>query len=128
MADENKLYDTVKECIPLMEHYEQQGYNKTAWWDAVAGRMLPDVLVTGNACRHRWNLIRKRAEKEPKKDYSKQWEVVEQRVEEYEQSLIEEVRGGISDILRMVRRVEDRTAAMYYELTGKTGPTLEEKE
>lgn len=59
--DDIGLYVAIDDVSALMEHYDRQGYSKSAWWDSVAGRLHHlregKVRVTGSACRARWQRL-----------------------------------------------------------------------
>jgi hypothetical protein len=92
--DDASLLKAIDECAPIFEHFKQQGatYSDGNAWDAVAGRMLPDVCVTGAACRRRLEVIRQENERDG-------WKETIERVEAYERDLAETTFDGVAEIL-----------------------------
>lgn len=93
--DEQKLMEAIKDCEPLFDHYKNQGvsYSEMNAWDAIAGRLLPDICVTGAACRKRFDQIKSR------ETTGNGWEDVVTRVAEYERDLAETTFDGVSELL-----------------------------
>jgi hypothetical protein len=95
--DDVALEAAINLLLPLMAHFrEAANRNESNWWDAVAGRLAPGLLVTGGACRCRWAKIREnRAADEAKKaervavTEPDAWAAAAERIEEYERSLSE---------------------------------------
>ena len=67
-SDDELLKKAIDDCKPIFEHFESQNkaYTKLNAWDAVAGRLLPNICVTGAACKRRWEILQ-----EQKKDKCK---------------------------------------------------------
>lgn len=97
-VDEDKLADAIKQCAGLNEHYEQVGATKSAWWDTVAGRLAPEILITGNACSKRWQLMQRR--NKPDK-----WEECAKLVDSSEQELSEAIYDKVDRIDRRIARL-----------------------
>ena len=59
----NALRKAIVDCAPLFERHHQKPkvFKKTSIWDAVAGRMLPDYTVSGEACRKQHERMKKEA-------------------------------------------------------------------
>ena len=92
---ENKLMKAVEDCRPLFEHYDKQSsvYTKLNAWDAIAGRMLPDVVVTGAACKRRFEKLMASHEAHPG------WDEVAVMVNKYERELAETTFDGVAELL-----------------------------
>lgn len=93
---ELKLIEAVETCEPLFRHFEEQSnaYTKLDTWDAVAGRMLPEVVVTGAACKRRFDKLMS-----DKLNRCAGWDELEHMVNEYERDLAEVTFDGVSEIL-----------------------------
>lgn len=93
--DDSKLKTAIEECSPIFEHYREQNksYNESNAWDAVAGRLLPGVCVTGAACRRRWEILKEDEQKEDS------WKQVSDVVDKYERDLMETTFDGVSEML-----------------------------
>ena len=91
---ESKLLREVDACKPLFEHYDKQSsvYTQLNAWDAVAGRMMPDVMVTGAACKRRF-------EKLMKDQVHDGWDDVAKAVAQYERDLAETTFDGVAELL-----------------------------
>jgi len=120
--DEGRLEEAVAVCEPLIDHYQNQGYTMRDWWDAVAGRMAPDVLVTGGACQRRWDIIgeRKRAEAEAERaarasaeegiaedlaQFNDAWQQLEDRVDAWERDYHDTMLDRTERIERMLKTI-----------------------
>lgn len=92
--DEAKLAEAVEACLPMQENMQEA---REVWWAAVVGRMgLVDV--TPEAARTRWQRLQNgEAKKVPEA-----WDRLAERVDEYEQSLLEATAGDVADIRRKV--------------------------
>jgi len=101
--DESLLMDAVAECKPLFDHYKTQGksYSDSNVWDAIAGRMLPDICVTGAACRRHFEII----SKEP--DVGRGWEAVIEQVNIYERELAETTFDGVTELMGSIDAIFD---------------------
>ena len=102
---DNALWAAVEACEPLFDLYkgsQNKRYSEGNAWDAVAGRLLPDVHVTGSAAATRWRTLveqRREAESEvlevvagtPEDLARDRWEDVILTVEQYEESTLERV-------------------------------------
>jgi hypothetical protein len=99
--DDSKLKIAIRDCQPIFDHYREQGktYSEANAWDAIAGRLLPDICVTGAACRRRYEKIK---EKE-----SSGWEETIEKVEAYERGLAETTFDGVSELLGNVDAIFD---------------------
>ena len=93
--DDELLKKSVEDCSPIFEHFKSQNknYKELNAWDAVAGRLLPDICVTGAACRRRWEIMKEKAEK------SDAWDKVAEMVDKYERDLAETTFDGVADLL-----------------------------
>ena len=100
--DDEKLKIAVDDCKPIFEHFETQNkaYTKLNAWDAVAGRLLPEICVTGAACMRRWEILR-----EQKKD---KWQEAVEMVDKYERELAETTFDGVSELLGNMDALHDR--------------------
>ena len=107
-ADEALLSQAVMDLDPLREQYEERGIPTKEFWSAVAGRIAPQVVVTGKACRERWCTIearRKAALGEGERDA---WADVADRVEQYERELGEATYDAAAQTLRAVEFIRER--------------------
>lgn len=135
-ADEDALEAAMEALTPLLAHYERQRGHGRAWWDAVAGRLAPAVLVTGAACMRRWELIteRRQGDLERAAEAAKRtesdsaaggtlgvmtWEVLAQRVDDYERTVGEAtletataLAAQVTQIQRSQARLERLTTAL----------------
>lgn len=91
--DDSKLKEAIRDCQPIFEHFRTQGssYSEMNAWDAIAGRLLPEICVTGAACKRRYEKIK---EKE-----SDGWKKTIENVDEYERGLAETTFDGVSELL-----------------------------
>jgi hypothetical protein len=92
--DDELLLKSIEECKPLFEHFKEQSasYSDMAVWDAVAGRMLPSVMVTGAACKRRFARI---TAKRPDA-----WKTVSDMVNTYERDISEAMFDNTSEMLK----------------------------
>lgn len=99
--DDNRLKEAIKDCQPIFEHFRTQGssYSEMNAWDAIAGRLLPEICVTGAACKRRYEKIK---EKE-----SDGWKKTIEKVDEYEMGLAETTFDGVSELLGNVDAIFD---------------------
>lgn len=93
-SDDGKLLRAVEDCKPLFEHYKTQSmaYTELNAWDAIAGRLLPDICVTGAACKRRFESL-----KESRR--SDGWDDVVKMVNQYERELAETTFDGVAELL-----------------------------
>lgn len=91
--DDKLLLKSIEDCSPLFDHFREQSpsYNDNAVWDAIAGRMIPHVVVTGAACKRRYARITE--------DRPDAWKTVSDMVNAYERDLAETTFDGVADIL-----------------------------
>lgn len=91
--DDKRLKVSVGDCEPIFEHFGQQNksYTKLNAWDAVAGRMLPDVCVTGAACMRRWEILKSKGDN--------MWDKTIEMVERYERELAETTFDNVSVVV-----------------------------
>jgi hypothetical protein len=80
--------------MPLFEHFREQGssYSEINAWDAVAGRMVKNIIVTGMACKRRYNRI-----KDKKKD---SWKLATEKINAYERDISEATFDNTSEMLK----------------------------
>lgn len=113
--DNQKLLEAVEACKPLFEHYLNQSrdYTGVEVWDAIAGRLLPDICVTGKACRRQFDRIK------PIEVKPDGWDRVAELVESYERDLgeftydkvdhieshIKEMKSSLEEIRTLVNQV-----------------------
>jgi hypothetical protein len=118
--DEESLLHAIETCKPLMDHYVQQTGNKSAWWDSVAGRLLPDICVTGAACKRRFEIIdeRNKQANESDKQTDQAWIDVATKVYEYERDLQEAALDDLNYLKRKTGKIEVIVKALWKELTG----------
>lgn len=102
--DDKKLKQAINDALPIFEHFKNQGetYSDRNAWDAVAGRLLPDICVTGAACRRRWERIREQDA----------WKTTTEQVERYERELAETTFDGVSEILGSMDAIFERIQAI----------------
>ena len=109
--DDERLKNAVEECRPLFEHFEEQNksYTKLNAWDAVAGRLLPGICVTGAACMRRWEVLR-----EQSRDT---WGTTIEMVEKYERELAEETFDVLAKVLKGVEITNERLDKIETQLS-----------
>ena len=142
-ADEALLSQAVMDLDPLREQYEERGIPTKEFWSAAAGRIAPQVVVTGKACRERWCTIeaRRKAAEQPAEPDA--WAQVAARVEQYERELGEatydeaqrtnarllQIEGLLADVataddvttvFEQVKAVEAKVDRLLAEWTGSS--------
>lgn len=127
--DEGRLLEAIKDCEPLLEHYSRQGYGKSSWWDAVAGRLLPEVEVTGGACKRRWERLSvgSRTGKGEEESSDQVWEDIAEKVGQYERDLQESMYDDLLSMGHRIMRIQHICEALFKELTGLDEPAEGEK-
>lgn len=108
--DDDRLKIEVEKCKPIFEHFEQnKSYTRLNAWDAVAGRLLPEICVTGAACMRRWQILsdKKRG----------MWDEAIEMVDKYERELAETTFDGVSEILGNMDALHDRLEKIEIILT-----------
>jgi hypothetical protein len=95
------LKTAIYDCYDIFEHYKTQNksYGESNAWDAVAGRLLPDVCVTGAACRRRWDILKEKEKKTENYRINCGWSQAIEAVEKYEKELAEVTFDGVSELL-----------------------------
>ena len=116
--DERNLLLAVEECQPLMPVYKRQGRGIENWWDTVAGRLLPDIQVTGGACRRRWLLMSERDTEAALPGPKDAWDHVKEMVEQYEADIQEVIFYDLRKLSAKVSRIDQRVSVLFRELTG----------
>jgi len=58
-AESRELDQTVRDCLPILDHFIDRGYSKNDWWNAVAGALFAriGIMVSGSACRNRYRYM-----------------------------------------------------------------------
>ena len=104
--DDTNLKNAIDDCEPIFEHFRGQNksYTEANAWDAVAGRLLPDVCVTGAACRRRWEIL--------KKKNNDTWQETIDKVNQYERDLAETTFDGVSEILGNMDALHERMTTL----------------
>ena len=88
------------------------------FWSAVAGRLLPEVAVSADAARSRWDrlLADRRAEERPGETASdKAWAAVADKVESFEKDQLDYLVEYVVGLQDMVREMDGRLAQMQAE-------------
>jgi hypothetical protein len=123
--DEGMLIEAVVDCAPLFDHYKNQShsYSDMNAWDAIAGRLLPDIVVTGAACRRHFEVMKERDEASGNADLKDEWSRVAVMVEEYERDLLDSVydkvgaldakMGKLMSALEEVQRGVEKVVKMW---------------
>ena len=108
--DDNRLKTAIDECHPIFDHFRTQGssYSEMNAWDAVAGRLLPEICVTGAACKRRYEKI--------KEEENSAWKTTIKQVEEYERDLAETTFDGVSELLGSMDALFDEVAGVKKEI------------
>lgn len=78
----------------MLEHYNRQGYKQVDWWASVSGMLFQKggPIVTGKACARQFDYLIESEQQLPEVQEEKdQWRIVEDLVDEYEQSILESV-------------------------------------
>lgn len=102
--DDSKLRKAIEDCEPMFDHFKQNsGYTDLNVWDAVAGRLLPEICVTGSACKSRWDRLK--SEKDS-------WKVVSDAVNAYERDLAETTFDGVAELLGIVDALHDKMSLL----------------
>lgn len=109
--DDKLLLEAIEDCKPIFDHFKQQGssYSEGNAWDAVAGRLLPCICVTGAACRRRFEIVRK----EKKSDA---WKDTIDRVDAYERDLAETTFDGVAEILASMDVLLEVVSGIHSEI------------
>lgn len=130
--DEAALEAAIDVLTPLMAHYERQMGHGRAWWDAVAGRLAPEVLVTGAACKRRWAILIARREAVAATAAAKAaellpanavpppedaWTRTVRRVEEYEATVAERTLEATTENAAMLTQIQVSQARIEGMLT-----------
>ena len=141
---DESLWAAVEQCEPLFSLYkgsQNKRYGEGNAWDAVAGRLLPDVHVTGSAACSRWHTLvaqRREAETEvleavsgtPEDLARDKWEDVILMVEQYEETTLERVDDMVlrcHERLDVLCHIVDRLAReLGVEETWEVGVPVEE--
>ena len=112
--DDELLRKSVEDCQPIFEHFKAQNksYKDLNAWDAVAGRLLPDICVTGAACRRRWEILKEKTEK------SDAWDKVAAMVDQYEKDLAETTFDGVAELLGSSDALMDSMGALLKAVHG----------
>lgn len=99
--DDTALLKSIDDCKAIFEHFETQGktYSEMNAWDAVAGRLLPGICVTGAACRRRVEVIHEREEQKAQAEKVDEWAAAIDLSAKYERDLQETMFDGISEML-----------------------------
>jgi hypothetical protein len=121
--DDERLQQAVADCSALFELYtggeQNKRYGQGNAWDAVAGRMLPGVCVTGSSCAARWRVIeeqRREAESARVVVDADAWAKASAMIEEYEASALERVDDAVARIERRLDAICRVVDALAREL------------
>jgi len=117
-ADDARLAQAITDLDPLREQYSERGVRVDEYWAAVAGRLVPEVLVTGRACQARWHDLeqRRKAEEQPSPIVAHlAWEQVAARVEAYERELGEATYDELTGVNRRLDSMETMLASVAHE-------------
>ena len=108
--DEAILKNAIDECSPIFDHFKGQGasYSDSNAWDAVAGRLLPDICVTGAACRRHFEKIKERE--------SDGWKKTVELVNAYETDLAETTFDGVAEVLGKIDAIFDELTVIREEI------------
>jgi len=117
--DDAALEQSVRDCKDLFIFYtegRQNGsYGEGNAWDAVAGRLAPTIVVTGAACKRRFEVLQERR-RDASAALTDGWADAMQAVQDYEQSLLERLHGLTEQMDDRVFRMECALAAICKEL------------
>ena len=116
--DEELLMGAVADCEPLFEHYKSQGssYSDMNAWDAIAGRLLPDLVVTGAACRRHFDVMRERDNESGNQDLIDGWKMISGMVDQYERDLAESTFDRVEVLLGQVSDLVDTVTGLVSEV------------
>lgn len=116
--DEEMLMGAVSDCGPLFEHYKNQGssYSDMNAWDAIAGRLLPDLVVTGAACRRHFDVMRSRDIESGNQDLIDGWNLVSGMVDQYERDLAESTFDRVETLLGQVNSLVEIVTGLVSEV------------
>lgn len=117
-ADDAALAKAVEDCADLFNYYRGQGktYSTRDVWSAIAGRLVPGIVVTGKAARRHWEILQQRREAaeaaaEPESPPAEnQWDAVAQKVADHDRDLNERnadaLEGLRADVARLAKMIE----------------------
>jgi len=92
--DDGALTDAVEACLPMRDAMKG---NREIWWAAVCGR-LGFSDVSPDAARTRWQRLRQGKARST----TESWDRLAERVEEYEQSLLETTASSVAEMSKKV--------------------------
>lgn len=110
-SDDKLLKKAIEDCEQLFTYYKEQNksYNDSNVWDAIAGRLLPGICVTGAACRRRWEIINKKEDA---------WKKASELVDKHERELNETTFDGVSELLGNMDALFERLTQMEIKIDG----------
>jgi len=108
--DDKLLLKSIEDCSPLFVHFRGQGgqYSENDFWNSIACRMLPSVVVTGAACKRRYARI---TEERPDA-----WKTVSDMVNAYERDLAETTFDGVAEILASMDVLLEAVSGIHAEV------------
>jgi hypothetical protein len=111
--DDAALLLAIEEFQPIFDHYREQGktYTEANAWDAVAGRLLPKICVTGAACRRRVEVL-----KESEQIKEDRWKSAMEKVNAYERDLAETTFDGVTEILASMDVLLEVVSGIHSEI------------
>ena len=118
--DDSALIDAIAACEPLVARFAETKETRAAWWAAVAGRLLPGIVVSGSVCRSHHRRIRElqklavEAEIMPG-EMSDGWTHAAELAERVERDLLDHVYDSKEEIAQRVRRIEALVEALATE-------------
>jgi len=99
--DDAALEQAVRECEPLFRLYTSKKQNKEYGegncWDAVAGRLVPVAIVTGSACRRRFEVLQERR-KAVNAACTDGWMDTIAAVQEYEENALDRIESRVERV------------------------------
>ena len=111
--DENRLCTEVAEQWSIFEFYNQhRTKTQTSAWDAIAGRLWPDIKTTGGGARKRYSECRARYYEDMERDFHEDEEWREQLAKWDDVFEAYEVEDEPSGNTGQLTRIEDKIDAL----------------
>ena len=118
--DDSALNDAIEACEPLVARLAETKEPRAAWWSAVAGRMLHEVVVSGTACRSRYSSLREWQKLVDETgirpgEMSDGWTHAAELADRVDRDLRDQVYDSTGEIAHRVRRIEALVEALATE-------------
>lgn len=106
-SDNARLEQAVLDLEPYAAACEDRGWPRSRFWDAVTGRMAPEVCVSGKACLEQWKRLQKL---KPPPAAPDGWDRAAALCEEYERDLALET---YERLVELKLQLEDMAERLY---------------